>query len=156
MAWLLSAATIAGLGSLVRFGQNAADALFAETHCYQGVRTNDVVDQDVNCFSVSTTGKFYKVFSASSDSKWAENAHPGYAMPGLWDGHGHLLQYGEFLNSINLFGSTTMDEIRGRVGKYVDEHPEAGSAQEWIRGVGWDQMALGAMPTAVSWSLLCS
>jgi predicted amidohydrolase YtcJ len=99
---------------------------------------------------VSPSGKFSKVFSASSDSKLAETAHPGYAMPGLWDGHGHLLPYGEFLNSVDLFGSTSMDEIRGRVRGYVEGHPGAGSATEWIRGIGWDQMALGAMPTAVS------
>ncbi|GAW17056.1 hypothetical protein ANO14919_065060 [Xylariales sp. No.14919] len=148
MAWLYSVATIVGLGSIVRFGQNAADALFAETRCYQGVRTNAAADADVNCFSISSTGVFTKVFSASSDSEFAKNAHPGYAMPGLWDGHGHLLQYGEFLNSVDLFGSATMDEIRGRVSKYVDEHPGVGTEQEWIRGVGWDQMALGAMPTA--------
>ncbi|KAI1145893.1 amidohydrolase [Nemania diffusa] len=148
MASLYSVAALVGLGSIVRFGQNFADFFFAETHCYQGIRTNGAVDAGVNCFSVSSTGKFSKVFSASSDSKLAETAHPGYAMPGLWDGHGHLLQYGEFLNSVDLFGSKTMDEIRSRVHKYVDEHPGAGSAQEWIRGVGWDQMALGAMPTA--------
>ncbi|KAF2973519.1 hypothetical protein GQX73_g191 [Xylaria multiplex] len=150
MAWLYSAATIVGLGSIVKFGQNVADTLLAETHCYQGVRTNGAAaDADVNCFSVSSTGRFTNVFSAGSDSELAKTAHPGYAMPGLWDGHGHLLQYGEFLNSVDLFGSTTMDEIRGRVSKYVDENPGAGSAQEWIRGVGWDQMALGVMPTAI-------
>jgi hypothetical protein len=149
MAWLYSAAAIVGLASLVRFRQDAADYLFAETHCYQAVRTN--VTADVNCFSVSpNTGKFFKVFSASSDSKLAETAHSGYAMPGLWDGHGHLLQYGEFLNSVDLFGSTSMDEVRARVRGYVREHPGVGTAKEWVRGVGWDQMALGTMPTAVS------
>ncbi|KAI0440209.1 amidohydrolase [Xylaria telfairii] len=148
MAWLYSIATVVGLSSLIRYGQDAAGSLFADTHCYQGVRTNGAADADVDCFSVSPTGKFAKVFSVSRDSKLAENAHAGYAMPGLWDGHGHLLQYGEFLNSVDLFGSTTMDEIRGRVHKYASEHPGAGTAQEWIRGVGWDQMALGAMPTA--------
>jgi hypothetical protein len=152
MSWLYSVAAIAGLASLATFHQDATDYFFAETHCYQAIRTNVVGDQDVNCFSVSPSGKFSKVFSVSSDSKLAETAHSGYAMPGLWDGHGHLLQYGEFLNSVDLFGSKTMDEIRGRVRKYVNEHPSVGTAQEWIRGVGWDQMALGAMPTAVSFS----
>ncbi|KAI0202066.1 amidohydrolase [Astrocystis sublimbata] len=147
MAWLYSIATVVGLGSLMQFGQDAADSLFADTHCYQGVRTNGDADVDVNCFSVST-GKFSQVFRASSESALTENAKPGYAMPGLWDGHGHLLQYGEFLNSVDLFGSATLDEIRDRVHKYVDEHPGAGTAHEWIRGVGWDQMALGTMPTA--------
>ncbi|KAI1814179.1 amidohydrolase [Poronia punctata] len=148
MAWLYTVATIIGLGSLVRFRQDAADYLFAETHCYQAVRTNVLGDRDVNCFSVSSTGTFSMVFTVDAGSKLAETAHSGYAMPGLWDGHGHLLQYGEFLNSVDLFGSKTMDDIRDRVHSYVDEHPGAGTADEWVRGVGWDQMALGAMPTA--------
>ncbi|GAP83212.1 putative amidohydrolase 3 [Rosellinia necatrix] len=148
MAWLYPVATALGLGSLVQFGQEAVSSLFHETHCYQGVRTNGAANADANCFSVSSTGKFTKVFSVSSDSELAKTAHAGYAMPGLWDGHGHLLQYGEFLNSVDIFGSTTMDEVRGRVRRYVDEHPGAGTAQEWIRGIGWDQMTLGAMPTA--------
>ncbi|KAI2639980.1 amidohydrolase [Xylaria nigripes] len=150
MAWLYAAAVAClSLDSLVRFGQNTADYLFApETHCYQAVRTNGAEDADVNCFSVTTSGKFSRVFSAGSNSELARTAEPGYAMPGLWDGHGHLLQYGEFLNSVNLFGSKSMSEVRERVRAYVDEHPGVGTAQEWIRGVGWDQMALGVMPTA--------
>lgn len=148
MAWLYPVASAFGFGSLVNFGQDVAGSLFSETYCYQGVRTNGVTDASANCFSVSSTGKFTKVFNVSGDSELAKTAHSGYAMPGLWDGHGHLLQYGEFLNSVDLFGSTTMDEVRSRIRKYIEEHPTAGSAREWIRGVGWDQMALGATPTA--------
>ncbi|KAI1820485.1 amidohydrolase [Xylaria intraflava] len=149
MAWLYAAAASIGLGSLLGFGQNPVDYFYAETHCYQGVRTNGPPgDADVNCFSVTPNGKFSKVFTAEDGSGPARTVNPGYAMPGLWDGHGHLLQYGEFLNSVDLFGSTSMSEVRARVHKYVDEHPRAGTAHEWIRGVGWDQMVLGAMPTA--------
>lgn len=151
MAWLYPAASAFGFGSLLSFGQDIANSLLGgETYCYQGVRTNGVTDVGASCFSVSSTGKFTKVFNVSDDSELAKAANSGYAMPGLWDGHGHLLQYGEFLNSVDLFGSTTLDEVRSRVRKYVEEHPTAGSAGEWIRGVGWDQMALGATPTAVS------
>ncbi|XDG04367.1 hypothetical protein ABKA04_003982 [Annulohypoxylon sp. FPYF3050] len=102
----------------------------------------------VNCFSVSPIGKFARVFQASRDADYAKNAKPGFVMPGLWDGHGHMLQYGEFLNSVDLFGSTSMGDVRSRILAYVDENPKAGSKVEWLRGIGWDQMALGKMPTA--------
>ncbi|KAI1635108.1 amidohydrolase [Biscogniauxia mediterranea] len=149
-AWLYPSAVIVGLAGLLKVRDGAIDYVYAETHCYQSVRTSAAAEEDtrVNCFSVSPNGKFTKVFTADAGSDLARNADPGYAMPGLWDGHGHLLQYGEFLNSVDLFGSTSMDDVRTRVRDYVAEHPEAGSEREWVRGTGWDQMALGRMPTA--------
>ncbi|KAI1500770.1 amidohydrolase family-domain-containing protein [Biscogniauxia marginata] len=146
-AWLYSSAVIVGLAGLIKVRQGAVDYIYTETHCYQSVRTNGPPDTHANCFSVSPNGKFSKVFSVDAGSELARNADPGYAMPGLWDGHGHLLQYGEFLNSVDLFGSESMDDVRIRVRNYVGEHPEAGSELEWLRGTGWDQMALGRMPT---------
>jgi predicted amidohydrolase YtcJ len=74
----------------------------------------------------------------------------GYAIPGLWDGHGHLLQYGEFLHSVDLFGSKSLDDVRDRIKKYLAANPGAGTKDHWLRGVGWDQSAFGRMPTAVS------
>ncbi|KAI0141709.1 amidohydrolase [Xylariaceae sp. FL1272] len=157
MAWLLSSAAIIGAIGLLNVRQTVVDHLFAETHCYQGVRTNVNTSADANCFSVTPSGTFSKLFRAPQGSNLAQTADPGYAIPGLWDGHGHLLQYGEFgaynstqflLNSVDLFGSRSMDDVRSRVRSYVEDHPGVGTAQEWVRGVGWDQMALGAMPTA--------
>ncbi|KAI1389986.1 amidohydrolase family-domain-containing protein [Hypoxylon trugodes] len=142
--WLyLSAAIVALVGYSA-----VLDYVYIETHCYQSVRTNSVAEPYVNCFKVSPSGKFTTIFQADQDTELAKNAKPGFAMPGLWDGHGHLLQYGEFLNSVDLFGSTSMDDARSRVRKYADENPSTGSKEEWLRGVGWDQMALGQMPTA--------
>lgn len=70
-------------------------------------------------------------------------------IPGLWDGHGHLRQYGEFLHSVDLFGSSSLEEVMVRVKKYIAENPSAGSKDEWVRGIGWDQTFFGRMPTAV-------
>ncbi|KAI1211617.1 amidohydrolase family-domain-containing protein [Annulohypoxylon truncatum] len=146
--WFYSSTIIVGLAATIKLRQGIVDYTQTETYCYQLVRTNSLVEPYVNCFSVSPTGKFSKVFQAGDDTEYAKNANPGFAMPGLWDGHGHLQQYGEFLNSVDLFGSTSMDDVRSRVLSYVDENPKAGSEEEWLRGVGWDQMALGKMPTA--------
>ncbi|OTB07089.1 hypothetical protein M426DRAFT_54226 [Hypoxylon sp. CI-4A] len=147
-AWLYSAVAILGLAGVIKLRQEAVDYAYTKTHCYKSVRTNLPAEPYVNCFSVSPTGKFSNVFQAGEDTELARHANTGYAYPGLWDGHGHLLQYGEFLNSVDLFGSASLDEARARVRKYVDENPSVGSKEEWLRGVGWDQMALGKMPTA--------
>lgn len=50
---------------------------------------------------------------------------------------------------MNLFGSTSIKDAKDRLAAYVSAHEGVGSKENWIRGVGWDQMALGEMPTAV-------
>lgn len=117
-----------------------------QTYCYQGVRTHDVDQPMAQCFTVED-GKFTRVFPWDDASL---TVRPGFVIPGIWDGHGHLLQYGEFLHSVDLFGASSLDDVRGRLRDYVRAHPEAGTREEWIRGVGWDQNVYGRMPTAVS------
>ncbi|KAH7149493.1 amidohydrolase family-domain-containing protein [Dactylonectria estremocensis] len=135
----------------------------AATYCYQGVRTHDTDQPSARCFSV-VDGAFKAVWTAADGQ--AEASHvagdvdigvdapghiqtlEGYVIPGLWDGHGHLLQYGEFLHSVDLFGSQTLDEVRSRTREYLVANPGAGSKDNWIRGVGWDQTFFGRMPTA--------
>src|SRR5205085_2419562 len=120
------------------------------TYCYQhGVRTGAEDAPHAQCFQVTSDGRFAAVLS-STETAATNEMLPGHAIPGLWDGHGHLLQYGEFLHSVDLFGASSFDEVNRRIVAYVDAHPGAGGRDSWIRGVGWDQMALGAMPTAVS------
>lgn len=50
---------------------------------------------------------------------------------------------------MDLFGSTSIKDAKHRLSAYVSAHGGVGSRENWIRGVGWDQMALGEMPTAV-------
>jgi hypothetical protein len=131
-----------------------------QTYCYQAVRTAAIPDSDsdgedkVNCFTVNTTdGTFTRVFSSShghgANDESDLEIRPGYVLPGLWDGHGHLIQYGEFLHSADLFGAGSPGEVRRRLREYLAENPGVGGRESWVRGIGWDQMLLGGMPTAV-------
>ncbi|KFA52108.1 hypothetical protein S40293_02930 [Stachybotrys chartarum IBT 40293] len=115
------------------------------THCYRHVRTHDAEQPSAQCFSVGG-GLFESVWTP--DVTVQDSALDGYVIPGLWDGHGHLLQYGEFLHSVDLFGSRSLDEARARIRAYVEANPGAGSKDQWLRGVGWDQTFFGRMPTA--------
>jgi predicted amidohydrolase YtcJ len=134
--------------------------LFAESgdplsvHCYNSVRTHDNDQPSAECFSVTKDGVFAGVWTRDGDQAAVKAADvtvsEGYVIPGLWDGHGHLLQYGEFLHSVDLFGSQSLDEVRDRIKAYLAANPEAGTENHWLRGVGWDQSAFGRMPTAVS------
>ncbi|KAJ4302567.1 hypothetical protein N0V88_002717 [Collariella sp. IMI 366227] len=121
-----------------------------KTYCYQSLRTVASVAPDtenkLNCFSVSpSTGTFTRIFSSSTAESGSEKYEllPGHVLPGLWDGHGHLMQYGEFLHSADLFGADSKEEVRRRLREYVRANPGVGTRGDWVRGVGWDQMVLG-------------
>lgn len=115
----------------------------SNAHCYESLKTlSEDTPIDANCFEVSKNGLISRVFKDQSTSR-------GHVYPGLWDGHGHLLQYGESLQSADLFGSKSLDEALSRVKEYSNKHLNTGTKVEWIRGVGWDQAAFGRMPMAV-------
>jgi hypothetical protein len=86
-------------------------------YCYGSVTTLD--DKDTvfapGCLSVDTNGNFGKVFSAaglSSDDMRAKGWDVdlrGHVLPGLWDGHAHLLQYGEMLGSVQVYNTRSLE-----------------------------------------------
>lgn len=76
----------------------------------------------------------------------------GYVLPGIIESHGHILQYGEMLESVSLFGAESIDDVRTRIKGFLSSHKGEGygTRNKWIRGVGWDQAHFGGvMPTAV-------
>src|SRR5207237_4464240 len=56
-------------------------------------------------------------------------------MPGLTDAHGHLYGLGLSLDTVNLVGANSFDEVIAR----VKERAGRATAGEWILGRGWDQ-----------------
>jgi hypothetical protein len=77
----------------------------------------------------------------------------GHVIPGIIESHGHILQYGEMLESVSLYGAASMDEVKSRIKEWLNKHESEGygSRNKWIRGIGWDQAYFGGvMPTAVS------
>ncbi|KAF1935428.1 amidohydrolase 3 [Clathrospora elynae] len=123
-------------------------SLFPTTHCYASIRTLSSRFSHAECFTVSA-GKFSSVFADESSHNAVKQARTGYVYPGLWDGHGHLIQFGESLDSVSLFGVESMDEAQKRLIEYKTGHSEVGTSEEWLRGVGWDQANFrGMWPTS--------
>src|SRR5713226_3088452 len=56
-------------------------------------------------------------------------------LPGLTDAHGHLYGLGLSLDTVNLVGATSYDEVIAR----VTERASRAQPGEWILGRGWDQ-----------------
>jgi hypothetical protein len=130
-----------------------------ETRCYRSVTTLSTIhNATAECFTFGPAGVFTDVFDdTTSYPVMKEGTRFGYAYPGLWDGHGHLLQYGEMLQSVDLFGSKSMEDVLARISLYQDRNPHVGTSTEWLRGIGWDQAAFGGkMPTSVSLNHNCS
>jgi hypothetical protein len=112
--------------------------IWDQTYCYTSIKTLSEEHSRANCFTVSPSGTFSSVFYARPEN-WSPEFQKssGHVIPGLWDGHGHLLQYGELLQSVNLFGSKSLDDAIERVSDYARKHSAAGSENEWIRGTGY-------------------
>ncbi|KAK8123996.1 hypothetical protein PG999_003914 [Apiospora kogelbergensis] len=134
--WFCATAVGIGLIGFSSFPQTAFHDFLSTTHCYQSVRTHSKATSYVNCFSVTPSGTFSKVFQAADGSSLAARAQPGFVIPGLWE---YATLYSLFL---------LLEDVRGRLESYLSDHPNAGTRKEWLRGLGWDQMALGQMPTA--------
>ena len=120
------------------------------TYCYESVKTLSPQHPKANCFSVSSSGIFTRVFWESELEALEGDVirSNGNVIPGLWDGHGHVLGLGEGLQEVQLYHSKSLSETLGRVNKYVMSHPGIGSKEDWIVGTGWDQAAFGRWPTA--------
>ena len=68
-------------------------------------------------------------------SKEVIDANGQAVYPGFIDAHAHFVGYGQSLFQVDLFGTTSFDEVIARVEKFANEHPN----EPWIRGRGWDQ-----------------
>lgn len=63
---------------------------------------------------------------------------PSFHVQGLIDAHGHVLEYGHYLQ-LPLLGSTSTDEIVRRVENFVQQNGSSLPDGAWIEGMGWDQ-----------------
>ena len=138
---------IAGITNSLAF--KIVQQIFEETHCYVTVKTNSAGLPQAECFSVAD-GKFKRVFLDETSYDVVKEKRKGHVIPGLWDGHGHLSQFGESLDSVDLFGSKSMDDVKKRLVDYRASHEDTGTSEQWLRGVGWDQANFkGKWPVAV-------
>ncbi len=112
----------------------------ADTIVYNGiVYTVDKKFSTAQAFAV-TDGKIIEV-GATDDilKKYAAkemiDAKVRAIYPGFIDAHAHFVGYGQSLFQVDLYGSSSWDELLEKVKKFAAEHPN----ETWIRGRGWDQ-----------------
>jgi predicted amidohydrolase YtcJ len=72
------------------------------------------------------------------------DAGGGAVLPGFNDAHTHMLSGGLEMDTVNLEGASTLDEVQSRIRAYAAAHPQTA----WIRGRGWGYGAFpGSTPT---------
>jgi predicted amidohydrolase YtcJ len=89
---------------------------------------------------VTSNGKIVAVGPADSIRAAHPNArvidvHGTTVMPGLTDAHGHLYGLGLSLDTVNVIGAPTYDEVIAR----VRDRAQRAAPGDWILGRGWDQ-----------------
>ncbi|KAF8857701.1 hypothetical protein BDZ45DRAFT_803180 [Acephala macrosclerotiorum] len=104
------------------------------------------------CFRVRN-GAFTEVLAKIPESEKNDITYlDGYVLPGIIESHGHILQYGEMLESVSLYDAKSMEEVRTRIQEFLKKHEGEGygTRNKWVRGMGWDQRHFdgGVMPTA--------
>lgn len=148
---ILSAAFLAVVGSFVlKDGSNPSTYCVSKDSPFF-IATLDPARPHVKCFQTQH-GIFTNVSEEYPTSKDEIVFLDGYVLPGIIESHGHILQYGEMLESVSLFGAESIDEVRTRIKDFLKSHRGEGygARDKWIRGVGWDQAHFGGvMPTAV-------
>ncbi len=67
-------------------------------------------------------------------------------IPGMIDGHGHVMALGWRLLTLDLSAATSLEDAKARIAAYASANP----GQKWIIGSGWNQETwkLGRFPTA--------
>ncbi|EPS39471.1 hypothetical protein H072_6701 [Dactylellina haptotyla CBS 200.50] len=110
------------------------------------------VPDTATCFEVSADGVFGAVWKERNDVPEARRGKimdvDGWVMPGFWDGHGHIVDYGKMEEGVILYNQN-MPEVINSILAYAEAHPTYGSRDHWIQGTGWDQAYFGGkMPTA--------
>jgi predicted amidohydrolase YtcJ len=68
------------------------------------------------------------------DAKEKIDAAGKFIYPGFIDAHAHFTGYGLSLQTVNLMGTTSWDEVMEKVKTFAAENKEG-----WITGRGWDQ-----------------
>ncbi len=75
-----------------------------------------------------------KNITAQYETKKKLNAGGKYIFPGLIDAHAHFFGYAQGLQTANLVGTNSWDEIVNKLSAFAQTHHDG-----WLLGRGWDQ-----------------
>jgi predicted amidohydrolase YtcJ len=161
---LLCLSAIAGLPCLAQnVAPNAtaevkpkADIIFVHANVYTGVPDNtpfsSILREEaiaVRGDRIQAVGKTLELEKLKGPQTQVVDLGGHFMMPGFNDAHLHLDDAGMTKLSVDLTGVQSLDELRDRVLKKVEE----AKAGDWILGSGWDQTLWPVKVTPTRWDL---
>ncbi len=104
------------------------------------VYTADSIKPTVEAFSIKNgkileTGHYEGIIKSKGNKTQLIDVKGRFIMPGLYEGHGHLLSLGSSLHHIDLLDVKSWDELVQKVKSSLDTIPPG----IWIEGRGWHQ-----------------
>jgi predicted amidohydrolase YtcJ len=120
--------------------QKPADVIVTNARIYTVDDTRRVVAaMAVRDGRIAFTGSMREAMALKGSATRVLDLGGRTVIPGMVDAHAHLLGLGQSLQTVNLFGAKSYDEVIARVVARAKDIP----AGQWILGRGWDQNQWG-------------
>jgi predicted amidohydrolase YtcJ len=152
LVWAQAVAQIANTGS----ASPKADIIFVHANVYTGVPANTQFSSigreeaiAVRGDRIQAVGKTVDIEKLKGPQTQVVDLGGHFVMPGFNDAHLHLADAGMTKLSVDLTGVKSLDDLRERVRKRVDE----AKAGEWILGSGWDETLWPVKTVPSRWDL---
>jgi len=133
-----------------------ADIIFTHANVYTGVPANtpfsSILREEaiaVRGDRIEAVGKTIDLAKLKGPQTQVIDLGGHFLMPGFNDAHLHLDDAGTTKLSVDLTGVKSLDELRERVAKKVEES----KAGDWILGSGWDETLWPVKATPTRWDL---
>jgi hypothetical protein len=136
--------------------QPKADIIFQHANVYTGVPANTQFSSILREEAIAVRGDRIQAVGKSIDLEKFKGPQTQmvdlgghFVMPGFNDAHLHLDDAGMTKLSVDVTGVKSLDELRARVAKKVEES----KAGDWILGSGWDETLWPVKVTPTRWDL---
>jgi predicted amidohydrolase YtcJ len=133
-----------------------ADIIFEHANIYTGVPDNTPFSSILREEAIAVRGDRIQAVGKTIDIEKLKGPQTQvidlgrhFMMPGFNDAHLHLDDAGMTKLSVDLTGVQSLDELRARVAKKVEES----KGDDWIFGSGWDQTLWPVKVTPTRWDL---
>jgi predicted amidohydrolase YtcJ len=163
-AALAGALLVSLFGGIMSFSQtptadsaaSKADIIFTHANVYTGVPVEGAFNSILRADSIAVhgdrilaVGKMSDLQKFKGDQTQVVDLDGHFVMPGFNDAHLHLDDAGMTKLSVDLTGVKSLDELRDRLRKKVEQSKGA----EWVLGSGWDETLWPVKVTPTRWDL---
>lgn len=133
-----------------------ADIIFVHANVYTGVPANtpfsSILREEAIALRgdrIQAVGKAVEIEKLKGPQTQVVDLGGHFVMPGFNDAHLHLDDAGTMKLSVDLTGVKSLEELRARVAKKVEES----KAGDWIQGSGWDETLWPVKVVPTRWDL---